>query len=331
VAGIFVIGETRDGALSKATLEMLSGAARVGMKIGEPVALVLSGKGLPDVSDQARAFGAALLLDFESESLAGYNLESSLAMLKHIHARHAPLIMMLPATVHGRELAAMLAAAILVPLFSDCTGFSADGEGQVEFTRPAYSGKVRASLTRAQETPMIVTVRPNVLPVEEHPAEKIVVEKVSFEHPAESGWQLRETIRPKTELPELSEARVVISGGRGMKEAVNFSVLEALARAIGADATVGASRMAVDSGWRDHAFQVGQTGKAVSPDLYFACGISGAIQHLVGMSSSKCIVAVNKDPEANIFKVANYGIVGDVLEVLPLLAEELNKIKSVPV
>ncbi|MFH0801604.1 MAG: electron transfer flavoprotein subunit alpha/FixB family protein [bacterium] len=331
MAGIFVVGEIRDGGLSKATLEMLSGAARVGIKIKEPVALVLLGKGLPDVSSKARAFGVSHLLLVDDETLAGYNLGVSLAVLQDIYSKNAPLMLMLSASVHGKEIAAMLAAETFLPLFPDCIGLAVDAEGQVELTRPAYSGKIRTSLTRAQLTPMIVTVRPNILPVEEHPAGEIVVEKVSSKLPEKSGWKLQETVKPQTELPELTEARIIVSGGRGLKEAGNFVLLETLARAIGPDATVGASRMAVDSGWRDHAFQVGQTGKAVSPDLYFACGISGAIQHLVGMSSSKCIVAVNKDPEANIFKVANYGIVGDVLEVLPLLTEELNKVRSVPV
>jgi electron transfer flavoprotein alpha subunit len=331
VAGIFIIGETREGALSKGTLEMLSAATRVGKKLNEPVNLVLAGKSLPDVSEKARSCGASRLLLYEGDFLAGYNLEALLAVLGDLHAGHAPLITMLPATVHGKELASMLAASTRLPLFSDCIGITTGEAGVVEFTRPAYSGKVRTTLTRAQDTPVIVTVRPNILPVEEQPAEKISVEKVPFSPPSGSGWQLKETVRHETELPELTEARIIFSGGRGMKEAANFALLETLARAIGADATVGASRMAVDSGWRDHSFQVGQTGKAVSPDLYFACGISGAIQHLVGMSSSKCIVAVNKDPEANIFKIANYGIVGDVMEVLPMLAEELNKIRSVPV
>jgi len=208
----------------------------------------------------------------------------------------------------------------------DCTGLELDG-GTLRAIRPVYAGKAIQTL-KIGAAPFVASLRPNVFPPlapsgggsadvepldtsEEQAAVKTVVKQVK---PREGG------------KIELTEADVIVSGGRGMKDPSNFHLVEELAEALGA--AVGASRAVVDAGWRPHAEQVGQTGKTVSPGLYFACGISGAIQHLAGMSTSKCIVAVNKDPEAPIFKVADYGIVGDALEVLPALTEEIRKLEG---
>jgi electron transfer flavoprotein alpha subunit len=212
---------------------------------------------------------------------------------------------------------------------SDCTGVERDEADFLTFKRPLYGGKAFAEVT-AKATPALATIRPNTFPLAEPDAARAdSVEVVS--EPADIDADdlkaiVKEIVIAASERPDLIEADIIISGGRGMKGPENYPLLEECADAIGA--AVGASRAAVDAGWIEQKFQVGQTGKTVSPTLYIACGISGAMQHLAGMGSSKVIVAINKDPEANIFAVADYGIVGDLFEVVPLLTEEFKKLTA---
>jgi electron transfer flavoprotein alpha subunit len=194
------------------------------------------------------------------------------------------------------------------------------------FTRPIYAGKAFVKGVCPEARPVMATVRPNVLSVDPPQAGRTAQVVQVAPQVGEIRQTVKEVVRQESTRPELTEADIIVSGGRGMKGPENFKLLEELADVMGA--AVGASRAAVDAGWVPHSMQVGQTGKTVSPVLYIACGISGAIQHLAGMSSSKCIVAVNKDPEAPIFKVADYGIVGDLFEVLPVLAQEVKKLKE---
>jgi electron transfer flavoprotein alpha subunit len=222
-----------------------------------------------------------------------------------------------------RELVARLAARLGAGLSADSVGFTMEGDTLVA-TRPVYAGKLLAKMTWAK-TPWIATLRPNVFrPAEASAAKTAQVEKPSVK-PAAARMKLverREEV--STGLPELTEAETVISGGRGMKGPENYVILEKMAAVIGA--AVGASRAAVDAGWRPHRFQIGQTGRTISPKLYLGFGVSGAIQHLAGMRTSKIIVAVNKDPEAPIFKIADYGIVADLFEVVPALTDEFKKL-----
>jgi electron transfer flavoprotein alpha subunit len=229
------------------------------------------------------------------------------------------------ATAMGKDLAPRVTGRLDMGLLSDVTGYTVEG-GAIVFTRPIFSGKAFATLTPKSGKPFGVTLRPNVFPVGD--AAK-TPEIVPLEHGVTSGdvkAVVEQILASEGGMLDVAEADVIISGGRGMKGPENYKILEELAGLLGA--AVGASRAAVDAGWIDHAHQVGQTGKVVSPSLYIACGISGAIQHLAGMSSSKVIVAVNKDPEAPIFKVANYGIVGDLFEVVPLLTQAVKELKA---
>ncbi len=229
---------------------------------------------------------------------------------------------LLAATALGKDLAPRVAARLDLPLATDVTAI--DGSDGMVVTRPAYAGKAVYRL-RMAATPCVVSVRPNAVAAVEQPRECGVATVAAPE--AEVRARVVEVREPDNARLDVSEAPIVVSGGRGLKEAEHFSLVEDLAAAFG-NAAVGASRAVVDAGWRPHAEQVGQTGKTVSPQLYIALGISGAVQHLAGMRTAKVIVAINKDPDAPIFKVADYGIVGDLFEVVPRLTEEIRKIRS---
>jgi electron transfer flavoprotein alpha subunit len=208
---------------------------------------------------------------------------------------------------------------------TDCTALDITDGSLLRIKRPVFAGKLFANVVIENARPQIASVRPNIVQPQENPkAGEVVTLDVSFD-PSRTRTKLVEMKKETGARVDLTEAKIIVSGGRGMKEPENFSVLEELATTLGPETTVGASRSAVDAGWRPHSDQVGQTGKTVTPDLYIACGISGAVQHLAGMSSSKYIVAINKDPDAPIFKRADYGIVGDLFKIVPLLTEEFKK------
>jgi electron transfer flavoprotein alpha subunit len=199
-------------------------------------------------------------------------------------------------------------------------------DGELVATRPVYAGKLLAKV-RWKGAPWVATLRPNVFKAAEHDTDRSpAVERVTTESGSAATTFVERREEAQSGLPELTEAEIVVSGGRGLKGPENFALLEDLAQVLGA--AVGASRAAVDAGWRPHRFQVGQTGRTISPKLYIGCGISGAIQHLAGMRTSKVICAVNKDPEAPIFKIADFGLVGDLFEVVPLLKEEFKKLRE---
>ncbi|MCZ6513952.1 MAG: electron transfer flavoprotein subunit alpha/FixB family protein, partial [Nitrospinae bacterium] len=236
-----------------------------------------------------------------------------------------PLAVVLAATNHGKELAAGLAAMLGSGLATDCIGLDYNEGTGINVQRPVYAGKALASVEFSGPDPAIISLRPNVFRSDSAPSKS---EAIIIDYSPEWSGQsrvlnLKEIVKGGGSL-DITEARIVVSGGLGMQGPENFHLIEALAGVLGA--AVGASRPVVDSGWREYSNQVGQTGRTVAPDLYIACGISGAVQHLAGMSSSKCIVAINKDPEASIFNVADYGIVGDVLTILPILTEEFKKV-----
>jgi electron transfer flavoprotein alpha subunit len=324
--GIWIVAEPRGEVLPKVALEMLGEARRLGKETGDDVAVILIGHGASTHVSELERHGADKIYVFDDAGLARYNLEAYSALISSLVKKEAPHILLLPATVHGREMAPRIAMTTNSGLASDCIAFSLDSEKQLQCIRPAYAGKVRITLAyKGHDMTLMATVRPNLLPaaemVEEH---KATIHKMDCATSAKVGTTLVETKKPECgEVVELTEAGIIVSGGRGLKEQANFSLCENLAKAL--NGAVGASRMAVDAGWREHRFQVGQTGKVVTPDIYIACGISGAIQHQVGMSQSKCIIAINKDADANIFKICDFGIVGDLFEVLPLLTEEMKK------
>ena len=313
--------EIRDGKIKKSSLETLSEAKRRADEMGASAAAVLVGP--ESAAAELRAHGAARIYFMENPELAAYSAQGYAAALTEVVKTAAPAAVFFAATALGKDLAPRLAARLGVAMASDCTRIAVK-DGALEFTRPIYAGK--ALLTMALKSrPALATLRPNVFPVAASAGDGEIV-KIAPELPeglvkgrvdeilCEAGGEL-----------DVAEAEIIVSGGRGLKAPESFALLRELA-AILPKAAVGASRAAVDAGWIGHGHQVGQTGKTVSPNLYLAFGVSGAIQHLAGMSSSKVIVAVNKDPEAPIFKIADYGIVGDLFQVIPALKDELKKI-----
>ncbi len=316
---ILVAIEVRQGKVRKSSLEALSEAKRRGAELGLEAAAVLAGAGAEAAAQEV--LGKSYVL--ESPALEAYSAESYGQALATLAAELKPEAVFLSATAQGKDLAPRLAAKLGVSLASDVTKIVVKDK-KLEFTRPIFAGKALLSFT-LKTSPQIVTLRPNVFPLEKaEGAGEVVKKAVTVDAPK---GKVTELLAEKGGELDVTEADVIVSGGRGMKAAENFELLKQLSAVIPRSA-VGASRSAVDSGWIGHAHQVGQTGKTVSPNVYMAFGISGAIQHLAGMSSSKVIVAVNKDPEAPIFKVADYGIVGDLFEVIPALKEELKKLNE---
>jgi len=315
--------EIRDGKIKKSSLEALSEARRRAAELGLGTAAVLVGAAVADLAPAALAQGAAKVYIIENPALANYSSQAYAIALAEFAGQAKPAALFFGATAMGKDLAPRVAARLSVALASDCTKIAVK-DGGLEFTRPIYAGKAFLSL-RLKTTPLLATLRPNVFPLGqagEGAGETIKLE-AAIPDEAVKG-RVVEVLKEESAEIDVTEADIVVSGGRGLKGPEAFGLLRDLA-AVFPRAAVGASRSAVDSGWIGHQHQVGQTGKTVSPELYMAVGISGAIQHLAGMSSSKFIVAVNKDSEAPIFKVADYGIVGDLFEVVPKLTEELKK------
>ena len=265
----------------------------------------------------------------DSEALKNYTNESyAKAIVEVVKIRH-PEILLGGATASGKDLFPRVAARLQTGLASDCTSLDISPEGLLLAQRPIFAGKILVDAIIPEARPQIATLRPNVLPAAEKGSQKSEIEKIPVEiKPMDLKAILKETVKTAGERIDLTEASVIVSGGRGMASQENFKILEELASAFGEGTAVGASRSAVDSGFAPHDIQVGQTGKVVNPNLYIACGISGSIQHLAGMRTSKYIVAVNKDPEAPIFQLADCGIVADLFKIVPLLTEEVKKIKA---
>lgn len=324
--GIWIFIEHHDGLIRKVSLELLSQAKVIAATSGDPVVAVVLGKDVSSVAEAAGTYGADKVIAVDDEKLEKYTTGAYTSVLNKLAQTETPQAILLGNTAIGKDLAPRLAQRLGVGMASDCTGMTMDEKDFLKFKRPIYGGKAFAELTLT-EKPVVATIRPNTFPSgapdASHKAE--VVQMEASIDAEDVRAVVKEVVMAAALRPELIEAEIIVSGGRGMKGPENFVLLEECADAIGA--AVGASRAAVDAGWREQKFQVGQTGKTVSPTLYIACGISGAIQHLAGMGSSKVIVAINKDPEANIFNLADYGIVGDLFEIVPLLTEEFKKLR----
>lgn len=320
---VFVITEQRDGALKKATFEIVSEARRLADKLGTEVLCIVLGASVDGLTTVLAHYGADKVLVAESDVFTHYSAEGYTKVISEAIKQADPSIVLLTASAMGKDLAPRIAANLEVGLATDCVGLKLDGENLIT-KRPMFAGKVIADYEFDCQ-PQMASLRPNIFPVSEPLTSKTAtVEKIDISIAASDlKAVVKEIVASAGTKVDLTEADIIVSGGRGMKDPENYKIIEELATVVGG--VVGASRAAVDAGWRPHADQVGQTGKTVSPKLYIACGISGAIQHLAGMSSSKCIVAINKDPEAPIFEKADYGIVGDLFEVVPALTEELKK------
>ncbi|HJQ36563.1 MAG TPA: electron transfer flavoprotein subunit alpha/FixB family protein [Thermoanaerobaculia bacterium] len=310
---VLVFTETKDGKLKKASREALTIARKLGA--GDVVAFANDAA----VAEDAGKYGATKLY---VASLGDYSTETYTAALAQVAKDAQATVVLLGGTSNGRDLAPRVAARLDAGVASDVDRLEWT-DGKLRARRPVYSGKAFATV-EVTSTPAIATTRPNAFPAEE--AGGGAAEVVNVTADATSKAKLVETKVPEAGELSIAEADIIVSGGRGLKEATNFSYIRDLAHAIGG--AVGASRATVDAGWIDHQHQVGQTGRVVSPNLYIAAGVSGAIQHLAGMSSSKHIVAINKDPEAPIFRVADLGIVGDLFQILPVLTEEVKKAKA---
>lgn len=318
MAGILVFVEQRNGVVRQASLQAISEAHR---QAGGDVAAVLVGSGVGDAAAGLGAYGAVKVFVADDPNLALYSSEGyGEAVAKAVEAT-APDAVFFAGTAMGRDLAPRVAAKLGVGALADVVALEKDG-GQFVARRPVYSGKAFATVDSAGAKPQVISLRPNVFAVEETggSAEVVVLDGLSLAIRA----VVKELVDTGGGELDVAEADIIVSGGRGLKGPENFALIRSLAEALGG--AVGASRAAVDAGWIAHKHQVGQTGKVVSPSLYIACGISGAIQHLAGMSSSKIIVAINKDPDAPIFKIADYGIVGDLFDVVPPMVEEVKKL-----
>jgi electron transfer flavoprotein alpha subunit len=314
MAGILVFVEQRGGEVRKASLQALSEAKRQ----GGAVSAVLPGSGVGDAAAGLGAWGADKIYVADDANLGLYSAEGYTEAVVKAVEQEQPSAVFLACTAMGRDLAPRVAARLGVGAIPDAVGLTLDGDS-FKVRRPVYSGKAFATADTAGNSPQVISLRPNVFAAEEASGEGEVVALDGL------SLSIRAVVKELVEAAggelDVAEADVIVSGGRGIKGPENFALIKSLADALGG--AVGASRAAVDAGWIEHSHQVGQTGKVVSPSLYVAAGISGAIQHLAGMSSSKVIVAINKDPDAPIFKIADYGVVGDLFDVIPPMVEAI--------
>ncbi|EPZ39624.1 MULTISPECIES: electron transfer flavoprotein subunit alpha/FixB family protein [Anoxybacillus] len=318
---VLTLAEVRDGALRNVSFEAIA-AAKTIAEGGEVVSVVV-GASVRSLANELIAYGADRVIVVEHEKLAAYTPDGYAQALQAVVEQEKPEGIVFGHTALGKDLSPKLAAKWQSGLVSDVVAVEETG-GNIVFTRPIYSGKAFEKKI-VTDGFMFVTVRPNnIAPLEKDESRTGAIVDVQVDI-KDLRTIVRDVVRKTAEGVDLSEAKVIVAGGRGVKSAEGFEPLKELANLLGG--AVGASRGACDAGYCDYSLQIGQTGKVVTPDLYIACGISGAIQHLAGMSNSKVIVAINKDPEANIFKVADYGIVGDLFEVVPLLIEEFKKLK----
>ncbi len=325
MAGVLVFAEQRERSVKKPSLEAVSEGRRLAESLGSELGVVLVGKDLSGLEEGIKGLGADSIFLVSDPRLELYAPEAYTRAVETAVRKMDPDVVLLSASAMGKDLAARLAARLKTGLASDCVSLKMEG-GNLSAVRPVYSGKAMATVTFRNARPAMATLRANAFPQRQAAGKGAVgALEVAFE---EKDFRSRATAVKAEQGAELdvAEADIVVSGGRAMKGPENFSYIRDLAKALGG--AVGASRAAVDAGWIDHQHQVGQTGKVVSPNLYVACGISGAIQHIAGMSSAKTIVAINKDPDAPIFKLADYGIVGDLYQVIPLMIAEIKKVKG---
>ncbi len=319
---ILAFAEQRNGVFRKSAFEAASEAKRLADKLGTTAAAVVVGSGVEKMASELGKYGVTKVYVADDAALEKYSTESYTQIIEEIVKKENANVILLPASSMGRDLAPRVAGRLKAGIASDVTHIEAEG-GKLVITRPIMAGKAFQKLT-IKTSHQVISLRPNVFrPVEN--AAQAAVEKFSVALKP-SRVKVKDMVVETGKTIELTEADVVVSGGRGLKAPENWEMIVKLADALGA--AHGASRAVVDAGWRSHEEQVGQTGKTVSPQLYIAVGISGAIQHLAGMSSSKYIVAINSDAEAPIFKIADYGIVGDLFEIIPELTKQVAQMKG---
>lgn len=324
--GVWVFAEQRGGKLANVALELLGEGRKLADQLNEELVAVLLGKGIGSLAQKLIAHGADKVFQADAPEFENFLEDPYTQVIVDLVQKERPNIILLGATAMGRSLAPKVAARLGTGLTADCTGLEVDvAERNLLQTRPAFGGNLMATILCPNHRPQMATVRPKVFkPLAEDSSRTGEIVPVDL---SATKWDIRskvlEVVKETGYAVNLEEANIIVSGGRGLCDPKNFAMVEELAKVLGG--AVGASRAAVDAGWIPYAHQVGQTGKTVGPKIYFACGIHGAIQHMAGMSSSDIIIAINKNPDAPIFKIATYGIVGDVREILPMLTKEFRK------
>ncbi len=317
---LLVFAEQRDNAIKKSSFETVRAARDIADTLGAECVALLVGSGVEGTAGVLGQYGASKVIVVDDPQLAKHSSTAYAKAIASVAASEGAQVLFLPASQMGKDLAPRVAVKLNAGLASDCVALRVEA-GTIIATRPVYAGKALMEVQVTSAT-KVFTLRPNVFPATTNGG-SATVQKASVALAAEDFGAVVTKVDIAAGRPDVTEADIVVSGGRGMKGAEHFALIESLADVLGA--AVGASRAVVDAGWRPHDEQVGQTGKTVSPTLYIACGISGAIQHIAGMSSSKYIVAINKDKDAPIFQLADYGIVGDVFEILPELTAQLKQ------
>ena len=318
---LLAFAEQRQGKFKKAAFEVTQTARSMSDQLGAELVTLVVGDGLEPIVQELSPYGANRVIAVQDSRLYQYSTTAYARVVAEIVKREQASIVFLPASQMGKDLAPRVAAKLDAGVAADCVALNVDA-GEIVATRPVYAGKALVDI-KVTSSIKVFTLRPNVFTATPSNGVPAVIESISIDL-TETDFAARAIdVKVATGRPDVTEASTIVSGGRGMKGPENFHLVEKLADVLGA--AVGASRAVVDAGWRPHDEQVGQTGKTVSPTLYIACGISGAVQHLAGMSSSKYIVAINKDKDAPIFQIADYGLVGDVFEILPALTDELKK------
>ena len=320
--GVWTIAEQREGEIRKITYEIISEGRRLADALGQDLTVLLLGSNIKEKAAEFGNYGADKVLVADDPRLEAYTTDAYASVISELVKADDPAILLIGASAEGKDLSARLSGKLGVGMAQDCTAFKVE-DGNLVATRPIYAGKAYTRVTFENSWPQMATARPKVMEINE-PDTSRSAEVLDAAFSIDDGalkTKVVDVLKDESGKVDLTEADKIVSGGRGMKGPENYKILEDLADIIGA--TVGASRSAVDAGWRPHSDQVGQTGKVVSPGLYIACGISGAVQHLAGMQTSESIIAINLDPKAQIFQVANLGIVGDIFEVLPAVVYKL--------
>jgi electron transfer flavoprotein alpha subunit len=320
--GVWIVAEQREGALRKVSFELASTARKLADQLGEEVGAVLLGSGVEAMAAQLGKYGVDKVFVADNPALEPYTTDAHAAAVAKAVKENDPSILLLGASTQGKDLSARLVGKLATGMATDCTDVKI-ADGKLLAIRPMYAGKCFGEVV-VTGAPQMASLRPNVFTIVENAKAGTVVKFDPALDAAQLKTKVLEVQKEAAGKIDVSEANIIVSGGRGMKGPEGYGILEELAKLL--SAAVGASRAAVDAGWRPQSDQVGQTGKVVSPNLYIACGISGAIQHLAGMSSSKYIVAINKDADAPIFQRADYGIVDDLFKVVPALTVEVKKL-----
>ncbi|NLA57823.1 MAG: electron transfer flavoprotein subunit alpha [Firmicutes bacterium] len=318
---VWVFAEQRDGQLLDVVLELLGEGRRLAAELEVSLGCLLLGDGVDHLAQELVKFGADRVYVGSAPELKGYRGDLYAQVMEYSVKQYRPEILLIGGTANGRSLAPRVATRLGTGLTADCTAFALDEDGNLLQTRPAFGGNLMATIRCPNHRPQMATVRPKVFPKPARDPNR-KGEIIHLELPPLMPWQrILEVVEAADTGPNLVEADIVVAGGRGLGSPENFRLVEELASVLGA--AVGASRAVVDAGWVSYPHQVGQTGRTVAPKIYIACGISGAIQHIVGMQSSDIIVAINSDPDAPIFSIATYGIVGKVEEIIPALIREI--------